>query len=237
MKFYRDIFILFFALSCLLKAQNATSTNGFLFVPSAQLNPDRTFSFGVTYFEKNSLSYFDGQYNSLYLYADMTFLPFLSVGINLMRPLNYPKNIYGAGDRSVTFKIKLLNEKEHYVNLLIGLQDALHIINFDTKTNTDFNSSYIALSKKLSLDKNNRSTLEASIGYAKKRQIATFYDMDGIFGGIKLGLFSNYNFLLEYDSRYINAAIILNVVKVVNVMVGTRSGKSFLFSLSHAFLL
>ncbi len=235
MKFSKYFLILLFP--AYLHCQTVTSPGGFLFVPTAKLNPDRTFSIGTTYFQKNTLGYFNGKYNSLFIYADMTFLPFLSVGVNIMRPLDYPVNIYGAGDRSVTFKLQLLKEESHYLNLLIGMQDALHIINFDTRTNTDFNSAYVVLSKKINFDAFGKSELEISSGYAKKRSIATFYDMNGFFGGVKVKVFSKYSFILEYDSRFTNAGLNFSLFDAFNIMAGTRSWKSVFGSVSYSFIL
>ncbi len=227
------ISIIFFPIS-LAHAQQLTGSTGLLFTPDASIKSDKTLSFGSSFFSTNTLGYFNGNNQAILAYVDLTFLPFVSIGINLMRPLNYPENIYGVGDRSVTFKFRILNENKSFVSLALGIQDALHILNSDAKTNTDFNSSFLVLSKTFSINDAGNS-IGLSVGYAKKRSTASFYDMNGLFGGIKITLFSLLNIILEYDSRFVNTAIGLNLYERLNLLVGARKMKNLVCSASYAF--
>lgn len=122
-----------------LKAQATTGTTGLLFMPTAEMQKDKTFLLGGNYLDTHHLStYFHSQevdYTFNY-YINITFFPWLEVGYTCTLvhadhgSTYFPESVWGSfpnQDRAFNGKLRLWKEggwKKWTPQIVLGIDDA-----------------------------------------------------------------------------------------------------------------
>ncbi|MCK5824933.1 MAG: YjbH domain-containing protein [Ichthyobacteriaceae bacterium] len=200
-------------------AQTTSGMTGLLNIPSADTNKDGDFMIGGNFLPQaitpEAFSYNSGNY-----YINATFLPFIEVAYTL----TFLKVFDGSfnQDRSISTKIKILNENDNTPSLAVGINDIISTgmttlfkfrqkseYNIKNHSNQYYRSMYITGTKKFDV---NNFNVEATFGW-----YTTFMfsgnSLDGIFGGIRAKSkdWKSLEFIAEYDSQNINIGASLNI--------------------------
>lgn len=206
--------------------------SGLISIPTAEINSDNTLNFGTSFINRNITDYAYGVRDIINVYANISYLPFLELGIRITRQLNYSGDSH-VMDRMFSFRLKVLNESEYLPALAVGannpystLEDANH-----------FNSSYIAVTKNISIDEF-VNKLSFTLGYGSDFIKAADYQFIGIFGGINIAFFEeSLNVLLEYDAERVNTGTRLNLFRHLNLLFGLMDFRYFSGSVNFSITL
>ena len=170
---------------------------GLVHTPSAYLSNWGDVSFGMTHYPAATSFTFEGGESAERSYwTHLGFLPFGEVTIRLTKPYNSSDKNYGIGDRSISFRLQVLKEKEKRPAILIGVQDPFTVSSF-------FNTNYIVLSKTRLIK---AIELNANIGYGFKIEEARGHVLQGIFGGMQ-AKWRQIRTIIEYDADRINLGV------------------------------
>jgi len=192
------IVVLFFNTSV---GQSLFGTNGWLNIPSAEMQDDGTFYLGGSYINSNYIdNYGTGKYNCLTYYFDLTFLPFLEINFGNTRLLNYPADHYTV-DRRFSLRIQPLKEHKYLPAIVIGAHDIYTEIQTGADFNQYFNSIYIVATKHIPVKK---SEFGLTLGYG-----FDFFNSNqfiGLFGGVSFrpSFLPQLNLIAEYDGDGVN---------------------------------
>ncbi len=189
--------------------------SGLISIPTAEINSDNTFNIGTSFISRHITDYAYGVKDIINVYANISYLPFLELGIRITRQLNYSGNSH-VMDRMFSFRLKVLNESEYLPSLAVGANNP-----YSTEKGANhFNSSYIAVTKNISFS-NIVNKLSFTLGYGSDFIKAADYQFIGIFGGINITLFEeSLNVILEYDAERINTGTRLNLFRQLNLLFG-----------------
>lgn len=196
--------------------------SGLISIPTAEINSDNTFNIGTSFINRNITDYANGARDIINVYTNITYLPFLELGIRITRQLNYSGNSH-VMDRMFSFRFKVLNESEFLPSLAVGANNPYSTL----ESANHFNSSYIAVTKNISFS-NIINKLSFTLGYGSDFIKAADYQFIGIFGGINLTLFEeSINVLLEYDAERFNVGFRLNLFNHIKLLAGLMDMKHF----------
>lgn len=167
---------------------------GLIYSPSAYLSNWGDVNFGMTHYPApTSFTFERGESQERSFWTHIGFLPFGEVSVKLTKPYNASDKNYGIGDRSISFRLQVLKEKQNSPAILIGVQDPFSVSSY-------FNTNYIVLSKKKQI---NQIVLNANIGYGFKIETARAHTLQGVFGGLQTK-WKQLRLVAEYDTEYVN---------------------------------
>ncbi|MEM9921764.1 MAG: YjbH domain-containing protein [Bacteroidota bacterium] len=205
-KFFVIICALFFSLGAnQLLAQDLSllGNTGLMVIPTADLQSDRTLSFGYTYVHSEEVRYnfskwpFTEGSAARVVYANLAFLPFMEATVRLTRPYAGKEEL-GLGDRSIFLRFRLLKERKYLPAIAIGLHDLI------SSPGGYFQSNYLVASKRWGVEE--KVYYQASGGYGFKWSDANQGYLLGLFGGVR----ADWKFLsavVEYDAEQLNAGL------------------------------
>ena len=201
-KFLFLVFILFLFFQ--VKSQSLSGLNGLGLTPSAEMHPNGTFILGGSYFDHHNFEYGFYQYNGVAGYASLTFLPFVELSFRYtsqLRTISEENNNFP--DRMPSFRLRLLKETNQLPAIAVGMHDISSVSGGGAK---HFEASYLVLTKNFTVSD---YLLKINGGYGFGILSASHHELEGVFGGLSIAHqdFSNYELILEYDSRDINAGI------------------------------
>ncbi|MEM3063604.1 MAG: YjbH domain-containing protein, partial [Nitrososphaerota archaeon] len=170
--------------------QTIAGYSGLFTIPTGKLYNDGTMNFSFTYLDKKYVSFSSYKENAMVYSATLTFLPFMEINTNFVYLLNH-KGTQGIGDRSVGFRLQLLEEDTHYINFSTGINNigtAFGGIGAIHKQ-----SIYLVASRSFFDGKFN-----IIIGNGFKVFKAADYQFIGLFGGISYKPFNFLEGIIEY---------------------------------------
>ena len=179
-----------------LKAQDLSffGHSGLIYTPSAYLSNWGDLNIGITHYPAaTSFTFERGESPERSFWAHLGFLPFGEISLKLTKPYNSSDKNYGIGDRSISFRLQILKEKQNRPAILIGVQDPFSVSSF-------FNTNYIVLSKKHEIK---QIEINANLGYGFKIEEARGHVLQGIFGGMQ-AKWRQLRIMAEYDADRIN---------------------------------
>lgn len=134
------ILILFLTLGATsLRAQHSRGVTGLMLSPSADMQPDGTFMVGAHYlpFEVTPSAW---SYNTAGYSFSITFLPFVEVGYYCT--LIDLKNGTWNQDRSISFRLRAIEEAAWWPSVVVGSSDLLSTFELDPTSDVSSNRYY-----------------------------------------------------------------------------------------------
>lgn len=205
------------SLSC-LSGQEMIGTTGGLSIPTAEMNPSGTFMTGINFVGEGSIQGYDltaqedcwnFEYNTGIYYLNFTPFSWLEISLkNTMLKSRLDRYYHDKGDyyyertdRSLSFRVKALDEGEYWPAVVLGINDPYQ------ETGRGIYCSYYGVCTKHFHLKGLGLNLVPTIGYAQPYKHSKMYD--GVFGSIKVSLdaLSNCAILAEYDTHHFNLGL------------------------------
>ncbi|ACF14858.1 conserved hypothetical protein [Chloroherpeton thalassium ATCC 35110] len=217
-------FIIFLSLlfsgTCI--GHSLTGMTGLLNIPSADMQPDGTLIFGVSYLDKHhaAVMHSYNRYDVLAYYANLTFLPFLELGFRNSGPINRPGQSFQV-DRMVSARVRLLKESEKIPAFVIGGHD---IVTSVSKGNQFFGTLYAVATKHFITNEHN---VGLTIGYAFDAM--PHNQFDGFLAGIAVAPshIPELALILEHDSNVINLGGQLCLFQHIELLGALQDLKDF----------
>lgn len=240
------IFLFIFSFYVKSNAQYSFGTSGLLHMPTAEMNKDKTFMFGVSALDVNTLSHYwtRSNYNpfTYNYYINITYFPWLEVAYTctLVKGLpgsNYwPKKTWGKfvnQDRYFSAKLRLWEEgkwKEWTPQIVIGTNDpGSHngngggdiSLNDERGTHRYFTRFYIAATKHIQFIKKGELGIHISFIQGKAQKMKQYTN-------IAIG--TNYRFNLDNDCTYKKILNGLNLIAEYDALTFNVGGKYSLWN-------
>ena len=228
------LFLLFFLGGFFVAlGQSLTGTRGLVRIPTADMYPDKTFSIGATY---TPSGYFKRTFGAKQrqivespgsnTFITLNILPYLEVMFRYTHELENrvnPTTSYFP-DRMFTARLRLIEERKYLPNLTVGLQDLSAAFDFTCKNCSNFSSFYFVATKHFLV---NDFNLGITIGNSSDFLDFKARDFKGFFWGGSLShkTIPNLEFVMDYDTRMINAAVRTYLWKRLHLLVGVMDLK------------
>lgn len=227
--------IIFFCIISSAGAQQSLGNSGLLNTPSADFNPDGTFSLGINYLPtKITPDYFD--YPTANYYLNLTYFSFLELTFRMtLMKIESNKNKYSNQDRAMSVRLKLINESKFIPAVVVGADDFLTsdfisvIDNNDTNKNQYFGSLYVVTTKNFNLHDHN---IGLTLGYAIP---AKRTHNDGVLAGIRFNpsFYRPLSIITEYDTKHVNLGVSALLFKHLNIHCYAINFKDFSAGISY----
>lgn len=237
---------------------NVSGKSGLLYIPTAEVQEDGTFSFGYTFNPINYAFRFNPDANPFVVtrnsenisFANLVLLPRFEVNINLLNPngtIQYTGK--GIGDRQIDLKYVLLTEKGKRPSLALILSAPFGIDN-SLITNALVATKHVPLSTSIETaitigmgspyslyraEVKNSQNENIFSGYTlkDKRDMAYRY-LSGPFGGVKLSFAKKAGIMVEWDSQHLNAGGYVTLFRHWTIQAGLLNGDQFTVGTSYS---
>ncbi|MBC3789120.1 YjbH domain-containing protein [Spirosoma utsteinense] len=229
---------------------NVSGKAGLLYIPSAELTEDGTFSIGYTYNPPDYAFRFNKKNSESICFVNLVLLPRLEVNLNLLMP-NGPIGFSGRGigDRQVDLKYVVLTEGKIRPSVAVILSAPFGIDN-SLITNALVATRHVVLSKSVTAVitagmgspysiyrasvKNDRNE-DIFSGYSlrDKRKLPYHY-LSGPFGGVKLTVVQTGGLMVEWDSQHLNVGAYARLFKRWTIQAGLLNGDQLTVGTSYA---
>ncbi len=187
-----------------LPAQTLTGPAGLVTVPTAAMPADGDVAVGLNLVDARHHRYAGEDRvgrDALVQYASVGFLPFVEVGLRLTRVLGLSGQ--ALGDRFVSVRVRLLEERAHVPAVVVGVHDLL-----GTRI---FHAEYVAASKTLAAGPLGDAGLHLGYGGDWLSLPSDGRQFVGVFGGVSLAPHPGVKLLAEHDAERVNAGLRLRV--------------------------
>ncbi len=245
------LFLMYVGCPMVLQAQvNISGKPGLLYVPSAELVTDGTFSAGYAYNPSNYAFRFNQKNSESICFINLVVLPRLEVNINLLNP-NGPIRFgdKGIGDRQIDVKYVALLEKGNRPSVAIILSAPFGIDN-SLITNALVATKHVAVTKSITAaftvgvgspysvfraDVKNDQDSDIFSGYTlKDKRDKPYYYLAGPIGGVNLNFAKKGGLLVEWDSQHVNVGAYALLFKHWTVQAGVLNGNQLTIGTSYA---
>ncbi len=223
------ILLIFISVNQVLFSQSLTGISGLFTIPDANLMGDGKLAVGFNWQSKEYVKSHNNEYDEMIAFANLGFLPFMEAGLRLTYP--YRLKEHAIGDRMPFVRFRLIEQNEYLPSLVLGAQDFVGV--FGGTNAINFNSLYLVATRN-SLIKRNWFSTDVTVGYGVDWMKAEHHQFIGFFGGIKSTIFSNYSFIVEYDSERTNLATELTLFKNLKILIGLMNIKQVQGGFSYA---
>lgn len=214
------LLILFFT----AHAQNLEGLSGLFFIPTAELQNDGTVSLGVNYLDKELVSFSGFKDNAFTPFVTLTYLPFAEFSFRITRLIKTEITTQGIGDRTISARIRIIEEEKYLPSVLIGFHDLLAVFGGESAIHN--NALYLTASKHIKFD-SSINFIGLHIGYGTDAVKANTHNFAGLFGGINFKIFDMLELIGEYDSERFNGAVRLSLFRHISLLGGLMDFKNF----------
>ncbi|WP_338868959.1 YjbH domain-containing protein [Spirosoma sp. SC4-14] len=229
---------------------NVSGKSGLLYIPTAEVQKEGTFSFGYTFNPENYAFRFNRKNSESISFVNLALLPRFEINLNLLNP-NGPIRFQdkGIGDRQIDLKYVVLLEKEKRPALAIILSAPFGIDN-SLITNALVATKHISLTKSIEAavsvgmgspyslyraDVRNDQDSDIFSGYTlKDKRDRPYYYLAGPFGGIKLSYAKKAGLMVEWDSQHLNVGAYTTLFKHWTIQAGLLNGDQFTAGTSYS---
>lgn len=212
-------------------AQSLTGTSGLITIPTAATTADADFTVGMNrlaphYHEYDYQSGVFAGNAAVAQYVTVGFLPFVEVGLRLTRIADVPRQ--ALGDRMVSFRVRLLNERGTRPAVAVGVHDIV-----GTRI---FHATYAVASKTVQTVAGPVG-VHAGYGHDVLGLQASGRQFDGLFGGVSLAPRRWVTLMAEYDGQRPSAGVRVGPVHGLVLLAalqnldGLSGGVSYTFAL------
>ncbi|ARK12571.1 YjbH domain-containing protein [Fibrella sp. ES10-3-2-2] len=255
MNFAQKIFIALLAVATAgipvrLQAQmNISGKPGLIYIPSAELTQDGTFSIGYNFNPASYAFRFNRKNSESIAYVNLTLLPRLEVTINLLNP-NGPIN-YGArgiGDRQVDLKYGLISENEKRPSIA-AIMSAPFGIDNSLITYALVATKHLPISRSITAgvtvgmgspysiyraEVRNDQNSDIFSGYTwKDKRTLPYHYLSGPFGGVNLNLARKGGLMVEWDSQHLNIGAYTTLFRHLTLQAGLLNGQQLTLGTSY----
>ena len=234
---------------------NLSGKPGLIYVPSAAFTEDGLLTVGVNYNPAKYALSETGKNAERVLFANLTILPRLDIGVSLLKPLATTQHpvIKDIGDRQLDVKYLLFKEKRFFPSVAVIMSSPFtidasmltHVVvgsktvewngGWKTVLTAGVGSPYFVY-RRASLYTN--SNIFSSFKWQKKSEyLHDNHYLVGLFGGLQLDFRRKAGFMLEYDSQHLNAGVYANLFKRWNVQAGLLNFDRVAFGTAYSFAL
>ncbi len=234
MKVIKRYFLIFLFTFSFLHSQNLEGLSGLFYIPTADLGKDRVVTAGASIVDKKLVSFSGYKVDAVAPYISVIFLPFVEISIRITHLFDSQIITQGLGDRTISTRVKLLNENKYLPSLLVGIHDLLAIYGGTGAIHN--NASYLVVSKHINLN-SFINDIGIHSGYGTKIFKANNYNFDGFFWGVSIQLFKLSELMFEYDAMYFNTGMRLTLLDKIKLLAGLIGMKKFSGTLSYSFQL
>lgn len=229
---------------------NISGKPGLIYIPSAEVVADGTFSIGYGFNPSSYAFRFNKRNSESICFVNLSILPRLEVNINLLNP-NGPIRFgdKGVGDRQIDIKYAVLTEKANRPSVAIIVSAPFGIDN-SLITNALVATKHVDLSKSITAaftlgmgspyslyraDVKNDQDSDIFTGYTlKDKRDKPYYYLAGPFGGVNLNVNKKGGLMLEWDSQHVNVGAYALLFKHWTVQAGLLNGDQVTASTSYA---
>jgi len=207
--------------------------SGLIVTPTADILADGQLSVNIGRIPKLYADNYKPYDRTSYVVA-MGFMPFMEATMGFIRPDNFKG---GVGDRSVSVRFRLLNEKNRLPALAVGLQDffAVKDLKLEPVSAQHFTSSYIVATKHVKLS--HPGTLSLNMGYGFNWLPSDDKQLTGLFWGVQYSPIQPMQLLMENDGKRFNAGIRFNFSQHVQYMLSFWQMKYMMHQLGFSIFL
>ncbi len=238
---------------------NVSGKSGLIYIPTAEVQEDRTFSAGYAYNPKNYAFRFSPEANPLVVtrnsesiaFVNLVFLPRFELNINLLNP-NGPIQFSarGIGDRQIDVKYVALTEKAKRPSVAIILSAPFGIDN-SLITNAVVATKHLTITRSITaavtagigspysiyradVKNSQNSNILSGFMLTDKRDRAYYY-LAGPIGGVKVDFARKGGVMVEWDSQHLNVGAYALLFKHWTVQAGLLNGDQLTMGTSCAF--
>lgn len=206
-----------------------TGTTSLATIPVATMPDDGTITVGGGFHPSSMNRYGEGDHAIVPYYATITFLPFLELSFRFSRLLSDEPE--ALGDRMVSARLQLLDQRGPFPALLLGAHDML----FDeNRENTHYNAIYAVASRSTRLPGTDWP-LGLHLGYGSDALEAAHHEFTGLFGGFALSPISPVDLIVEYDGSRLTPALRARFFQHIQTIVAAPAGRGIAFGMQlHA---
>lgn len=220
------ILISFFLLTfSLIHAQTLEGTTGLFFIPTAEMQKDGTVLIGANFVDKTLISFSGYQSNAYTPFFSFTFLPFVEMGGKITRLINSNTDRQGIGDRTISFRLRFVEEGEYLPGLLFGFHDIAGVYGGDQAIRNS--ALYFVSSKNFKVSSKFLSNVSIHAGYGLDVIKAQHHNFVWLFSGIDFKFFNMLELMSEYDGIHYNGGIRVKLFDHVSLMAGWLRWKYF----------
>lgn len=199
------------------KAQNLQGLSGLFFIPTADLNNDGTLTIGTNFVNREVISFGGFNEDALTPYITLNYLPFAEFSLRITRLLNSKVTTQGIGDRTISARVRFLEEQNYLPALLIGFHDMTAVYGGSGAVHN--NSLYLVASKNIPVS-NWLNLISIHLGYGTDKIKARTHHFVGLFGGLSFTFFNTLELMGEYDAERFNAGLRLTLFNHIKLLGG-----------------
>ncbi|MFD2934163.1 YjbH domain-containing protein [Spirosoma flavum] len=228
---------------------NVSGKAGLMYIPSAELLEDGTFSMGYTLNPSNYAFRFNKKNSESIYFVNLVLLPRLEVNVNLLMP-NGPINFSGKGigDRQIDLKYVVMTEKKKRPSMAIILSEPFGVSS-SLVTYALAATKHVAVTKSINAgitvgmaspysiyrdeSDSHNDDIFSKFSWIDKRDQPYKY-LSGPFGGVKLTFAQKAGFMVEWDSQHLNVGAYALLFKHWTVQAGWLNGDQLTLGTSYA---
>ncbi|MDQ7818407.1 MAG: YjbH domain-containing protein [Melioribacteraceae bacterium] len=234
MKLFKISFYYFFITVSVLFSQNLEGLSGLFIIPTADLNNDGVVTTGVSFVNKEIVSFGGFGEDAVTPYLTINYLPFAEFSIRITRLINSEITTQGIGDRTISARIRFLEESKNIPSIVLGLHDLVSVYGGSSAVHN--NALYVVASKHLSINYL-LNDISFHLGYGTDLMKAQTHNFLGLFGGLSLTVFKALELMFEYDTKSFNSGCRLTLFNQFRLIGGFIDNKYFSGGVSFSFIL
>lgn len=234
---------------------NISGKSGLMYIPTADVQKDGTFTTGWGYTPSKYAIKYNGTNSESIYFVNLAVLSRLEVTINLLRPNGMaPRSSVGfaaegIGDRQIDLKYVFMTEKTRRPSIALILSAPFGIDN-SLITNALVATKHVKLSKIIdagftvgmgspySLYRagvKNEEDSDIFTGYTlKDKRDKPYYYLAGPFGGVNVNVANKGGVMLEWDSQHLNVGVYTLLFRHLTLQAGLLNGDQPTFGTSYS---
>lgn len=199
------------------------------------MNSDGMVNIGASFLPWEIVSFGEFKFSAYSPFITINYLPFFEISIRITRLINYHGNNQAIGDRTVSTRIRILNENNYLPSVIVGFHDILGA--FGGVSAIHNNALYVVSSKHFSIKDPKSFGIGIHAGYGLDKIKAQHHNFVGLFGGLSLKLFNTLELMTEYDGKHSNSGMRLKLFNHLSILGGFIQHKHFSGGASFSFIL
>ncbi len=225
---------------------NVSGKSGLIYIPTAEVQEDRTFSAGYIYNPMHYAIKFNKRNSESIYFVNLVVLTRFEINVNLLRPNGtIPYMEGGIGDRQLDLKYVFLTEKVKRPSVAVILSAPFGVDN-SLLTHAVVATKHVPVAKAITAivtvgvgspysvgRRTNTNDILSDFKLEDKRDLPYHY-LTGPFGGVNINFASKGGVMVEWDSQHLNVGAYALLFKHWTVQAGLLNGDQLTMSTSYA---